>query len=49
MTLQNEMNDSISMVVRNSVWNSVWNSVSDSVSDSVNTKLSTYDFAKQNK
>ena len=41
MTLQNEMNDSISMVVRNSVWNSVWNSV--------NTKLSTYDFAKQNK
>ena len=37
MTLQNEMNDSISMVVRNSVWNSV------------NTKLSTYDFAKQNK
>ena len=41
MTLQNEMNDSISMVVRNSV--------SDSVSDSVNTKLSTYDFAKQNK
>ena len=45
--------NSVEASVINSVSDSVWNSVSDSVynsvRNSVNTKLSTYDFAKQNK
>ena len=43
MTLQNEMNDSISKAVKDSVMNSVYYSVT----NAVDNKLKTYDFTKE--